>query len=89
MNNKPTKPINKTTTIKTTKKINNNYIKGAKYNMLSRKIYYKTRYNRDLRPNQQVKLILKTQCKNQLDYKILNHQVFNGTSITRRRHTKL
>ena len=57
--------------------------------MLSRKIYYKTRYNQDIKANPQVKLILKTRLKNQLDYKILNHQVFNGTSITRRRHTKL
>ena len=89
MNNKPINQLNKTTTIKTHKKINNNYIKGAKYNMLSRKIYYKTRYNRDLRPNQQVKLILKIKCKNQLDYKIINHYIFNGTSTTRRRHKQL
>ena len=54
--------------------------------MLSRKIYYKTRYNRDLRPNQQVKLILKIKLKNLLDYKIINHYIFNGTSNTRRKY---
>lgn len=54
--------------------------------MLSRKIYYKTRYNRDLRTTPKAKLILKTKLKNQLDYKLLNHQVFNGTSTTRRKY---
>lgn len=57
--------------------------------MLSRKIYYKTRYNQDIKANPRVKLILKTQRKNQLEYKILNHQIFNATSTTRRRHKKL
>ena len=89
MNNKPINQLNKTITIKNTKKINNNYIKGVKYNMLSRKIYYKTRYNQDIKANPRVKLILKTQCKTQLEYKIINHYIFNGTSNTRRRHTKL
>lgn len=79
VNNKPTKPIKQTITIKNTKKINNNYIKGVKYTMLSRKIYYKTRYNQDIKANPRVKLILKTKLKKQLDYKLLNHQVFNAT----------
>ena len=54
--------------------------------MLSRKIYYKTRYNRDIKANPHAKLILKTRLKNQLEYKIINHQVFNGTSNTRRKY---
>jgi len=57
--------------------------------MLSRKIYYKTRYNRDLRTTPKAKLILKIKLKNQLDYKLLNHYIFNGTSTTKRRHKQL